>query len=73
MTWQIVTQKSGKTAMIDMSKVMYVLESEEGCTIHFHLETENASGKRTPKSLSVKESLTELGKALMGRKFLRVA
>ncbi len=73
MNWQIVTQKTGKTALIDFGKVMYILEAEEGSTIHFQLEAENSSGKRTPKTLNVRDSLSELSKMLLGRKFLRVA
>ncbi|KQT02815.1 hypothetical protein ASG42_25295 [Rhizobium sp. Leaf391] len=73
MNWQLVTQKNGKTALIDVGKVMYILEAEEGSTIHFQLEAENSSGKRTPKTLTVRESLSELNKLLQGRKFLRAA
>ncbi len=73
MNWQLITLKNGKTALIDFGKVMYVLEADEGCTIHFQLEAENASGKRTPKTLNVRESLSELSKMLQGRKFLRAA
>jgi hypothetical protein len=73
MSWHVVTQKNGKTALIDLSKVMYILEADEGWSIHFQTETENASGKRTPKTLDVRGSVTELSKILMGRKFLRTA
>ncbi len=73
MSWHVVTQKNGKTALIDLSKVMYILEADEGSSIHFQLEAENASGKRTPKTLGVRESVAELSKALAGRKLLRAA
>ncbi len=73
MNWHIVTQKNGKTALIDLSKVMYITAESDGCTVHFQLEAENSSGKRSPKAMAVKESFQEIGKALMGRKFLRAA
>lgn len=73
MNWHIVTQKNGKTALIDLAKVMYITGEVDGCTVHFQLEAENTNGKRSPKAMAVKENLELLGKSLMGRKFLRAA
>ncbi|WP_438747715.1 hypothetical protein [Pararhizobium sp. O133] len=69
MFWHFVTLSTGKSALVDFSKVMYVTESGEGATLHFHLESENASGKKVPKSITVKESVSVLGKVLKSRKF----
>ncbi len=69
MFWHFVTLSTGKTALVDFSKVMYVTESGEGATLHFQLESENSSGKAVPKSLAVKETVSVLGKVLKSRKF----
>ncbi|MCV9967006.1 hypothetical protein OIU34_34810 [Pararhizobium sp. BT-229] len=73
MNWHLVTQKNGKTALIDLAKVMYIIAEADGCTVHFQLEAENSSGKRSPKAMTIKDNFEEIGKVLMGRKFLRAA
>ncbi len=69
MFWHYVTLNTGKSALVDFSKVMYITEAtEDGATIHFQLESENSSGKAVPKSITVKDSMDVLGKVLKGRK-----
>ncbi|MBP1857331.1 hypothetical protein [Rhizobium herbae] len=67
--WHYVTLSNGKSALVDFSKVMYIVENaDSGTTLHFQLESENSSGKTVPKSMTVKDSLEVLGKVLKGRK-----
>ncbi|MCV9960903.1 hypothetical protein OIU34_03225 [Pararhizobium sp. BT-229] len=69
MFWHYVTLNTGKSALVDFSKVMYVTEgTASGATLHFQLESENSAGKAVPKSLPVKESVDAIGKILKSRK-----
>ena len=69
MFWHYVTLNTGKSALVDFSKVMYITESaDDGSTLHFQLESENSTGKKVPKSITIKESVSALSKILKSRK-----
>lgn len=62
--WGAVTLNDGKSSLVDFSKVLYVVGTDTGSTIYFQLQSENAAGKPTPKSINVTESLDQLSRVL---------
>lgn len=65
MSWQSLTLKSGKPAVIDFSKVLYITRGKTGgATLYFNVMIQNTLKSPTPKSITVTESVAAIGKVL---------
>lgn len=69
MQWISVTLASGRASLVDLAKVLYVTEMDDGCRLHFYHNSVDLNGKRIPVRLNIKEPVELVARAVKRRTF----
>ena len=69
MQWVSVTLASGKSSVVDFSKVMNITVSGDGSRLHFNQGSADANGKTAPLGLNIKEPMQIVAKSLKAKRF----